>query len=286
MVFSRVQMRRFINCGLVYGFIPVLVAILASCSSYNKVYKGKNYDAKYKLAVQLYNKTKKRHWDDARLLFEQLKDYYKNTDSIETVYYYLAQCHLKLEDYEYAGFYFKDYAENFDKAGRKEESEFLAVFCQYKMIGSHELDQSETAKTIGALQEYINKHPSSNVYSQKCTEYIADLRKKLQRKAYDKVMQYYHMGEYKAAQSLAVITLRDYPDIDQKEQLEFVAFNSQFTYAMASVEGKRRERLKLAVELYEDYMKANPTQGEYFVQVQNIKRKIDAEIKRLIEQEI
>ena len=172
-----------------------IFVLLASCGEYQKVYKSKDTSLKYQKAMSLYQD--KQYAKSAQLL-EQLRDMYRRTDSLEVVYYRLAMCYYNLKDYPFASLFFKDFTDNFTASPRAVECAYMALYCDFLGIGSHDLDQSETRNVLEAMQNFTNFHPDSE-YTEKCNQHIDELRNKLQKKEYDMVMQYYNMTEYKSA---------------------------------------------------------------------------------------
>lgn len=255
-----------------------LLLAVAGCSDYGKIYKSKDSQAKYKLAIELYNK---KDYSRAVPLFEQLRDSYKNNlDSLEDVYIRTAYAYFYMKDYEYASMFFKDFTDNFSRSSRMIECAYMALYCDVLFVGDPELDQSKTGDVIEALQTFINYYPDSE-YVGKCNEHMDELRAKRHTKAYNQVLQYFQMEEYKAASAAAVIAIKSYPDIPQKENLEFIAYKAQFLYAMNSVESKRVERLEKAQSLVDDYFYVNQMQGEHAKDAKETKDKIQKEITKL-----
>lgn len=255
-----------------------LLLAVAGCSDYGKIYKSKDSQAKYKLAIELYNK---KDYSRSVPLFEQLRDSYKNNlDSLEDVYIRTAYAYFYMKDYEYASMFFKDFTDNFSRSSRMIECAYMALYCDVLFVGDPELDQSKTGDVIEALQTFINYYPDSE-YVGKCNEHIDELRAKRHTKAYNQVLQYFQMEEYKAASAAAVIAIKSYPDIPQKENLEFIAYKAQFLYAMNSVESKRVERLEKAQSLVDDYFYVNQMQGEHAKDAKETKDKIQKEITKL-----
>lgn len=262
-----------------YWLLAVLMIIVTSCSQYNKVYKSTNQYQKFDRAIYYYNKS---DYSRALPLFEQLRDYYVGKDSMEIVYYYTAYCHYGLHEYGYASQFFRDFAENFRKSKKLEEMEYMAVYCKYLIIGSHELDQSETIKTIGELQDFITRHPASQYYNEKCNNHLAELRRKLQLKEYEHVMQYYHMGDYRAAFTLAQIVIKDNPDIEEKEELEFITVKASYLFALNSIESKKKERFLESKGFADDFVKNyTGTKSSRLNDVQSLKQKIEFNLKQI-----
>lgn len=261
-----------------YWFLIIFV-VLFSCSDYNKVFKSKDAPLKYKRAMELYSK---KDYIRAVGLFDQLRDIYKNSDSLETVYYHTAMCYYHLKDYQYASMFFKDFTENFTKSFRLTECAYMSLYCDYLNIGSFELDQSDTKEVMSAMQTFTNYYPDSE-YTQKINGLLDDLRGKLQQKEYAHVIQYYKMGEYKAAVTSAKNTVKMFPDIKEREELEFLTVKCQFIYAMNSIEKKRKERLEEVITNFEDYKYNNDKNSTHFKEAKEFKDKAEKEIKSLKE---
>lgn len=128
----------------------------------------------------------------------------------------------------------------------------------------------------------MNMYPSS-VYVTRCNEYMDNLRKQLHKKSYSQTLQYYKMGHYLAAMTMAKNTLREYPDIDQvyKEELEYIAVKAGYLYADNSVEIKKEERFLEALEAYKDYRQANASNALHSEEVEEIKLEISKELERI-----
>lgn len=269
-LFLQVQMR------LALFFIAGAL-FLPSCGDYSKVFKGKNNSLKYSKAMELYEK---KDYAKALPLLEQLRESYKGKDSLESVYYYTAYSHFGLEDYEYASLFFKDFTESFTRSKRAVECAYMAIYCDFLSIGSYELDQSNTKRVIEEFQTFINYYPMSS-FVPKCNEHIDVLRKKLQMKEYEWVQMYLKQGHYRAAVVSARNTIRTYPDLIQKEELEFITVKAQYLYALNSIEKRRLERFTEALENWKEYQYINGNSGEHAKEALEYKEKIENEILKL-----
>lgn len=126
-----------------------LLLAVAGCSDYGKIYKSKDSQAKYKLAIELYNK---KDYSRAVPLFEQLRDSYKNNlDSLEDVYIRTAYAYFYMKDYEYASMFFKDFTDNFSRSSRMIECAYMALYCDVLFVGDPELDQSKTGDVLSLI---------------------------------------------------------------------------------------------------------------------------------------
>jgi outer membrane protein assembly factor BamD len=260
-------------------FIVILALAFQSCGEYQKAYKSKDATVKYQKAMQLYAK---KDYAKSVVLLEQLKDIYRRTDSLEVTYYHIAMCYFKLEDYTYASMFFKDYTDNFSKTPRTLECAYLGLYCDYMGIGPLDLDQSDTKNVIDAMQTFTNYYPDSQ-YTQKCNEHIDDMRHRLQQKEYERVMQYYNMGEYKSVVTAARNSIKMYPDIQQREELEFLTVKSQYLYAKNSIEAKRLERFQEVLVNFEDYKYNNAKNSEHYAEALSMFEDSKVQIKKLKE---
>ncbi|MBM3939028.1 MAG: hypothetical protein FJ333_10325, partial [Sphingomonadales bacterium] len=87
--------------------LALAVLTLSACGEYGKIYKGKDNQAKYNLALAL---DSKKDYSRAVPLYEQLRDAYRNNlDSLEDVYIRTAYAYFNMKDYEYASMFFKDF---------------------------------------------------------------------------------------------------------------------------------------------------------------------------------
>lgn len=258
--------------------VLTLVLAFAGCGDYGRIYKSKDNTAKYKLAQDLFNK---KDYTRAVPLFEQLRDAYRGSpDSLEDVYIKTAYAYFHMKDFEYASMFFKDFTDNFSRSNRMTECAYMALYCDVLFVGESDLDQSKTGDVIQALQTFINYYPESE-YVLKCNAHIDELRSKRHNKAFAQVQQYFQMEEFKAASASAVIAIKTFPDIPEKEELEYIAYQAQFLYGMGSTESKRIERLEKANALIDDYFYANQMQGEHAKNAKETKDKIQKEIIKL-----
>jgi len=260
-------------------YLLMFVVALASCGEYQKIYKGNNRTAKYNMAMKKFSE---KEYLKSVQLFEQLRDMYGNRDSLENVYYHIAQCYYGLRDYSYASLIFKDYTENFTQNKRVIECAYMALYCDYLTVGPSDLDQSETNAVIEALQLFTNYYPESS-YTEKCNDLIDDLRERLQKKEYDMVIQYYRMGEYQSAVTAARNTVKIYPDINQREELEYIMVHAQYLYADNSITSKKIERFKEVLINFEDYLYNNNSNSEHYWEVKEMAESATEKINKLEE---
>jgi outer membrane protein assembly factor BamD len=258
--------------------LPVfLMLILGSCSQFGKVMKSPSRSLRFNAAVEYYQK---KDYLRALPLLEGLLPYYRGQDSSEIVYYYYAYCYYGMKDYQTASYHFQSFTDNFFNSKHQTECAYMSVYCKFMDANPSYLDQSETQKTIEALQLFINMYPTSS-YVDLCNSHMDQLRATLRRKAYDNAYLYYKTGDYKAASVALKNVLKDYPDLEQKEETEFLVVRSLFLYAQNSVDTKKTERYQAALEEIKDYREDNNPQSGYWDDIAKIEKQILRELENL-----
>ena len=219
---------------------------LASCSKYSKLLKSTDNEAKYKEALNYYEKN---NYDRALQLFDVLQSAYRGKTEGENIAFLTAECYYKKRDYEIASQYYKRYAANYPFSKRTEDALFRSALCYYKLSPSITLDQTDTYNAITEFQSFIDLYPESpNV--EIANGKIDTLRMKLEEKDYKKCMLYFKMEEYQAATTSFETFMKDYPGtIHREEILAYMVVNYN-RYAEKSVADKQRERYELAVEKF------------------------------------
>ncbi len=232
--------------------ITVLIVIglmFASCSPFNKVQKSKDYEYKLKMADDYYAK-KKYNW--AHQLYEELFPIFKGTDHFEDIYYKFAYSTYYLKDYLAAENLFKSFVEVFPNSKRAEEIDYMRAYTYYKQSPKFELDQTNTNKTIGFMQTYINTHPGSSKIKE-ATEIIEKCRVKLETKEMKSAELYFDLLQYKAAAIAYTNLMNNYPESDKSDQYKLQVIKSYYLYATLSVEDKKEERFEKVIKEYADF---------------------------------
>jgi len=229
--------------------VIVFVLSILSCSSYNKILKGSDYNLKYTTAIEYYEKGE---CYKALPLFEELMSYFRMTDKGENVYYYYAKTQHCMKDYYMAAYYFKRFTKNFPNSSRAEECAFSAAICNLESSPEYYLDQSDTYDAIDEFQLFINRYPSSNLIDS-CNVLIKDLRSKLELKSYEKAKLYYKMNKFRSAIIAFNITLQQFPDTKHREDILFMILKSKFIYASNSINSKKHERFEETIVSYHKF---------------------------------
>ena len=224
----------------------VVFIIFISCSDYNKILKGNDYELKYTTAVDLY---KKGDCVKALPLFDELLSLYRFTAKGEDVYYYYAKTSFCNADYQIAEYYFKSFVKSYPRSEKVEECSFYAALCNQRMSPKYNLDATPTKKALNELQLFINRYPQSQ-YVDTCHQLMDFLRSKLERKYYEQAELYYKTEKYQSAVIAFENLLKDYPDNDYIEQSLFLTVKANYLYAENSIESKKAERYSETIKSY------------------------------------
>jgi outer membrane protein assembly factor BamD len=232
-------------------YIILLVGLVAvSCTSkFGKIQKSKDNEYKYKMAEQYYAKKK---YSYASQLFEDLFPWLKGKQGFEDMYLKFAYCYYYQRDYMNSESLFKSFVETFPSSPKAEEAEFMRAYSFYKQSPKVDLDQSNTTKTIGQMQAFINTHPTSSRVKE-ASDIIDLCRAKLEQKEYKGAELYYNLGYFRAA-AIAFATLIDnFPDSEKADQYKLSVIKSYFKYAEMSVEEKQVERFDKVISECVDF---------------------------------
>ncbi|TCD07157.1 outer membrane protein assembly factor BamD [Pedobacter frigidisoli] len=242
--------------------ILVFVAALgiAGCkSSFEKLRASNDVAKKYQEALRLYNK---RDYSKALVLFEDLSQKYRGRAEAEDLNYYYAYTLYRLSDYTTARYQFKSFADTYPASKNAEEARYMGAYCFYLESPAFSLDQENTYKAIDALQLFINLYPTSD-RAAAAGKYIADLRGKLEDKAFENAKMYLTTGpsnvdNYRAAVIALKNAQRDYPDIKYAEEMDFLMIKAQYLYAKNSYVIRQEDRYNEAIELYTEFTENHP----------------------------
>lgn len=218
------------------------------------------------MAEQFYAAKKYRY---AQQLYEELFAFKKGTTDFENMYYKYAYCAYYLEDYANAENLFKTYIESFPNSAKTEECEYMRAFCYYKQSPKIELDQTNTTKTIGQMQAFINTHPNSP-RNKDATDIIDKSRAKLEGKEYKSAELYYNLGYYKAAAIAYATLMEDFPDSDKSDEYKLKVIQAYFKYAEMSIEEKQSERYAKVLTEVVDFKERFP-QSKYADEVERFR---------------
>ena len=238
----------------VITYLLMASVFLASCSQFGKVQKSTDYDYKLRMAEQYYTKKK---YNYAQQLFEELFPIVKGTPQFEDVYYKYAYCAYYQQDYMNAENLFKGFVEVFPNSPRAEEMEYMRAFTYYKQSPKTELDQTNTQRTIGLMQTFINTHPGSPRIKD-ATDIIDKSRVKLEDKEFKAAELYLNLKHYRAAGIAFTNLLNNFPDSERADMYKLQAIKAYYEYALMSIEEKKLARFEQVINECNDFIDRFP----------------------------
>jgi outer membrane protein assembly factor BamD len=261
---------------MIRKLLPILILALlfASCSKYQKLLKSTDNEAKYEMAIKLFEE---KDYYRAIQLFDQLQPFYRGTDKAEKIAFYYAYAHYEERDYILASYYFKQFAANYPNSRNAEEAAFLSAYCNYLDSPPQSLDQTTTLDAIQGLQLFINRYPKSSRVA-RANELIDELRVKLESKAYDIADLYLKMEDYKAAIICFKNLIKEYPDTKYREVAMFNIAKASYYYAQKSYESKKQERFQETADALDNFI-ANYPDSKYRNEVLELKKITDKELQ-------
>ena len=258
-------------------FLAVLLFVSGCANKYQRALKNPDNRLKLEMADAYY---KKKDFVRAISLYEQIEDAFSGTPTAEKVLYNSAQCNFGLKMYALSGFQFKTYFENYPSGEYAEESLYLNAYCAYLESQEPELDQTDTYKAIETFRIFINVYPESK-YVPECNNFLDQLRSKLSFKAYRTAKLYYNMGEYKSAIVSLKNVSRDFPELAQKEEVDFLIVKSNYLLASNSVPDKQKERYENTLKAYQEYMDMYTESSKYMNDVKELEQKTMLALKKM-----
>ncbi|WP_199140833.1 outer membrane protein assembly factor BamD [Pedobacter sp. ASV12] len=263
---------------LILSFTALLLGTSGCKSSFEKLRLSNDVGRKYQEGIRLYNK---KDYSKALILFEGLAQKYRGTAEAEDLNYYYAFTLYRLKDYTTARYKFKEFADTYPASKNAEECRYMGAYCYYLDSPKSSLDQENTYKAIDALQLFINLYPKSDRAVQ-AAQYIANLRNKLETKAFDNAKMYYELGGYDITNyKSAVVALKnaqiEFPDIKFAEEMNLLIVKSQYMYAKNSYPNRQEDRFNEAIGYYNEFIEAYPN-SKYAKEAKQLKDDSEAGI--------
>jgi outer membrane protein assembly factor BamD len=256
-------------------FTAFLLILFSACKSeFEKLRTTTDVGLLQKKGLEYYTQG---DYSKAQTLFELVMPSIKGQPQLEDISYKYAYTHYFLRNYLSANFYFKNFAITFSASPLREEAEYMAAYSEYKQSPQYRLDQESTRNAIEGFQAFVNNFPESSRIKE-CNKLIDELRKKLEKKAFDEGELYYRMQYYQAAITSFENLLKEYPETSDAEQIRYLILKSQFSFAENSIFEKQLERYKLVTEKYKDFIDKFPkskyrNDAEAYIKISNKKIK-------------
>jgi outer membrane protein assembly factor BamD len=256
-------------------------ALFTSCSEYQKIYNGKDVNAKYKMAWQMYEKGKYRKAD---ALFSQIDKYYKFKPQYQRLLFAHAMSLYNMKQYLSAGELLRKFTRLFPESSKAEEADFYIVKAYANLSPKYSVDQAYTIRGIQEVEQFLKKYPYSK-YKKEVNEINKELTQKIEKKHFEISKQYYDLDYYKSAIVSFNNFLIDYPGSIYKPDALFYRFKAAADLALNSVESKKEERLKKAIEYYKNFTQKY-SQSPYQKEAEKLYKQLKKQLKNKASNEV
>jgi len=257
-----------------------LVLLFSSCSEYQKMIKNPDSGLKYAMSENLYKRGK---YKKALKLMEQIVPVYRGKPQAEKLMFMYADTYYKLEDYYLSGYQFERFAASYPKSDSVETASYYSASSYFELSPVYSLDQKDTYTGLEKLQAFIDTYPNSE-YRKEANKKVSELTYKLQKKDIEVAKQYLKTGLALNSYKNSIISfenfISDHPGSIFREDAYFGRFQAQYELALQSVPKKVEDRLQIAIEYYNDFMKYFE-QSELAEKAIEIKKDIDKKIETI-----
>ena len=244
-----------------------LAVLLSACGSSNALLKTTDYEYRYEAAKALYAEGSYRQ--AAEHLSAVLAPL-KGTQYGEESLYMLAESNFRARDFESAAMFFKKYYQMYPKGAYAQRAYFNSGFSLYMQTVDVRLDQSATVDAITEFQDFLDYYPQT-VFKEQAQDIIYRLQDRLVEKEYLTAKLYYDLGAYMGNATYGgsnyeacVVTcqnaLKDYPyaSTNLREDLAVMTLRAKHLLAIESVEERKAERLRDAIDEYYAFINDYP----------------------------
>jgi outer membrane protein assembly factor BamD len=240
--------------GSILVVLIALVLIVSSCSNFRKVEKNPDWRVKYEAAFKYYEK---KDYYRAATLFESILPIVRGLPEGEKVQFYLANCQFNQQMYLLSAEQFKTFYETYGRSAFAEEARYMFAYSKYKASPRTNLDQSSSVDAMIAMQEFLNRYPSSKFRDQ-AIEVILTSQAKMEQKGFDNAYQYYKMGYWKAAAVAFDNFKKNFPDSKMIEEADYLIIDSEYRLAVKSFTTLQKQRFQSVVDHYKEFVDKYP----------------------------
>ncbi len=259
-------------------FLSSLVLIFVlSCSPFNKVLKSKDTQFKYQKAVKYF---KEKKYNYVIQIFEgEFFSAIRDSKDFEEAFYMLAYSHYYEKDYFNSENLFRQFAETFSSSPRLTEMEYMRAYTFYKQSPKVDLEQTNTLKTIGMMNQFIVKFPKSDKVNEAVA--IIDLcQEKIETKDFKAAQLYYNMGQFKAASVAYNNMLSTFPESTRADKYKYMSIKSFYEYAMLSIYEKKVDRLNQVINDSNEFIDKYPESG-YITDIKKLINNSNSSLKNI-----
>ncbi len=254
----------------------LIIGAFSCRNQFEKVRTSNNPELIYKTALEYYEN---EDYQKAQSLLELALSSYRGRKESEDIYFKYAYTYYYTRQYILASYYFKNFSQTYSTSRYREEADFMEAYSNYQLSPTFRLDQSYTKNAIDGFQLFINTYPQSERVEE-CNRLIDEMRKKLERKAFEEAKLYFDLRRYQSAIWTFDNLLKDFPETDKAEEVRYWMARSAFLLAQNSVVDKQRERFSEAKTMADEFL-ARYTDSQYRREMIDIQAYSDKKLKEL-----
>jgi len=265
-------------------FFPLVLSLLfvfSSCNEYQKVLKDDDVKAKYDLAEKYY---KEGDYKRSTRLFEQIAPKYVGKPQGERVVFFFADSYFKAKSYYLSGYQFERFIKSYPQSDKIQEAVFLEAKSYFNLSPKYSLDQTDTDKALGKLQNFINTYPDSEYFAE-ANEMAQELTRKKQKKEIEIAKQFDKLGEFNFPILVSALEalnnfIADNPGSIYREDAYFYRIKAAVNLADNSTSLKRKGRYEEAKGYLDAMMKSYP-ESKFSKKIKNLGDKITKELNEV-----
>ncbi|GAB4229739.1 MAG: outer membrane protein assembly factor BamD [Ekhidna sp.] len=235
-------------------FLLILSLSIVGCSKFRKLQKSGDWKVKYDAAIAYYEN---EDYHRATILFEDILPIIRGTAEAELGNFYLAYSYYYQKQYILASHHFEEFVRIYGRSEYVMEAAYMHAYSLYLQSPDYQLDQTTTYEAIAAMQNFINKYPSSK-YAVEGDKIIDTMQQKLEKKAYEQCKLYYKLRRYKSALVVYDNFKNDFPDSKYQEEVAYLRIETSYDYANQSISSKQKERYQAVIDHYLAFLDKYP----------------------------
>jgi outer membrane protein assembly factor BamD len=188
--------------------IPVVICLLGSCASGDKVAK-KRYECGERLARAV-KKYEAKKYGSAKVILDDVKQQCAGHPVMDSAGYLLGMSLAHMKMYADARLEFTRLTQDFPQSPFFEEAKFRIGWCVFKSALPVERDQTDTREAQRLFRDFLESYPSSK-YADSAQAFLKSAVGKLAEKEFNSARFYQRMGEKEAAVVCYKVFIAEYP---------------------------------------------------------------------------
>ncbi len=241
--------------GLIrFAVVAFALGLMAGCSSYTRLLKSQDHEKMYGAALKYYQAKK---YQRALQLFEEVDPYFQGTQREDTIKFYMASSYYNQGDFETSSTLLDQFRRQHRTSPFLEQAEYIYCMGFYYSSPQAERDQSNTAKAMSSIYDYLDRYPAS-AKKDDLKGYLAELQAKLYEKDYLNAKVYYNTYKYKSAVVALQNAVGKSPESPWREEMMYLIVKSGYQLASNSIPSLQMDRYLKMMDYYLNFASEYP----------------------------